>query len=170
MKQHSGYTLYDTTLYESPEDNKILEQVKNPIVAIDLILERRFKAAEESGVLLSRERKDLDKLLNSEFKEDTETLSDYDKRHLKRVRKKIRKGERIIKYPNLLQVPQQKPPNGLKWPDRTKGCENPRLSDCFKCGYTELQPNSEGQVICLYQKRLRHKEKLMEIEKHDSPN
>jgi hypothetical protein len=170
MKKHLSYTLYDTTPYESSEDDKILEQIKNPIIAIDLILERRFKAAEEEGNLSSKERKSLDKFLNSEFQGDTETLDDYDKRHLKKIRKKIRKGERITRYPNLSQIPSQKSPEGLRWPDRTKGCENYKLSDCFKCGYTELQPNSNGQVLCLYQKRLRHKEKLMEMEKHDSPN
>jgi hypothetical protein len=154
--------IYDTSIYESNEDMKIFYQVKNPAIAIDLILERRFKELS----IDPRERKFVNQILSKEFEKDITNLTDYDKKHLHRIRRKIRKGEKIRKYSNLSYAffGMENNRMTLKIPNKNNGCLQPWLFNCCKCPLLELQPNSEGQCICLYQKRLQFKKGLLNNE------
>jgi hypothetical protein len=96
-----GVTIYDTSLYETAEDMKIMNQVKDPALALDFILERRFAQAVADDRLDEKEKQQIHTLLNKEFTKDTDHLPEPQKKKVQKIKRKLRKQGAKIRYPNL---------------------------------------------------------------------
>ena len=104
-KEQGKITIFDTSVYENEKEDwdRIFKQTKNPAIAIDLILERRFAQAKQDGKLTPKEEKRINQLLNREFKKDESNLPDKQKKKVEKIKRKLRKGEKVHRYPNLME-------------------------------------------------------------------
>lgn len=95
-------TILNTDLYEnSKEEEKILTQTKHPALALDLILEMRLQKAIQDEKLSSQEKRKVKDIMNKKFNEDEITLPEAKRKQIEKIKRKLRKGEPVRKYPNL---------------------------------------------------------------------
>jgi hypothetical protein len=93
----------DSTVYDDDDNEfrKILEQTQNPALTIDLFLCKSFGEAFKTEDLHPTIKAKLTKLVNTELNKDTQQLTDKETKKVKKIARKLKRGEQVYRYPKI---------------------------------------------------------------------